>query len=245
MTVNIVNCEKMEKIIFKTPQALAYAFADHLVNLASDKEVIHVALSGGSTPKLLFKILATTNKNNDWSRFRFYWGDERCVSPDNSESNYLMTKKLFFDPANIASEHIFRVLGENDPKQEAERYGYLLYKSLPIVNELPCFDLVYLGMGEDGHTASIFPHEMELMTHQEVCAVATHPISGQKRITLTGPVINNARSIVFLITGTAKYPRIKSILKDQHDFESFPAAHIQPTHGHLTWYLDKAAYEGA
>ena len=71
MTVNIVNCEKMEKIIFKTPQALAYAFADHLVNLASDKEVIHVALSGGSTPKLLFKILATTHKNNDWSRLRF------------------------------------------------------------------------------------------------------------------------------------------------------------------------------
>jgi 6-phosphogluconolactonase len=99
-------------------------------------------------------------------------------------------------------------------------------------------------MGEDGHTASIFPHEMELMTHQEVCAVATHPTSGQKRVTLTGPVINNARSIVFLITGTAKYPRIKSILKDQRDFESFPAAHIQPTHGHLTWYLDEAAYEG-
>mgnify|MGYP003684934417 FL=1 len=235
----------MKKIIFKTPNALASAFAEQLVNLASDKEVIHVALSGGSTPKLLFEILATTYKNNDWSRLRFYWGDERCVSPDDSESNYLMAKKLFFDPANIASKHIFRVLGENDPRQEAERYGNLLYKSLPIVNDLPCFDLIYLGMGEDGHTASIFPHEMELMTHQEVCAVATHPTSGQKRVTLTGPVINNARSVVFLITGTAKYPRIKSILKDQRDFEIFPAAHIQPTHGYLTWYLDKAAYEGA
>ena len=234
----------MKKIIFKTPRTLASAFADQLVNLACDKEIVHVALSGGSTPKLLFEILAANYKNDDWSQLRFYWGDERCVSPDDSESNYLLAKKLFFEPANIASEHIFRVLGEKDPKKEAERYGNLLYKSLPIVNDLPCFDLVYLGMGEDGHTASIFPHEMELMTHQEVCAVATHPTSGQKRVTLTGPVINNARSIVFLITGTAKYPRIKSILKDQRDFESFPAAYIQPTHGHLTWYLDEAAYEG-
>ncbi len=82
------------------------------------------------------------------------------------------------------------------------------------------------------------------MEHREVCAVATHPISGQKRVTLTGPVINNARSIVFLITGKAKYPRIKSILKDQRDFENLPAAYIKPTHGHLTWYLDDAAYEG-
>ena len=234
----------MKKIIFKTPDALASAFADQLVNLSSDKEVIHVALSGGSTPKLLFEILANKYKNHDWSRLRFYWGDERCVGPDDSESNYLMAKTLFFDPVNIPSEYIFRVLGENNPKQEAQRYGNLLYELLPLVNELPCFDLIYLGMGRDGHTASIFPHEMELIEHREVCAVATHPISGQKRVTLTGPVINNARSIVFLITGKAKYPRIKSILKDQRDFENLPAAYIKPTHGHLTWYLDDAAYEG-
>ena len=234
----------MKKIIFKTSDTLASAFADQLVNLSSDKEVIHVALSGGSTPKLLFEILANKYKNHDWSRLRFYWGDERCVGPDDSESNYLMAKTLFFDPVNIPSEYIFRVLGENNPKQEAQRYGNLLYELLPLVNELPCFDLIYLGMGRDGHTASIFPHEMELIEHREVCAVATHPISGQKRVTLTGPVINNARSIVFLITGKAKYPRIKSILKDQRDFENLPAAYIKPTHGHLTWYLDDAAYEG-
>jgi 6-phosphogluconolactonase len=234
----------MKKIIFKTPDALASAFADQLVKLSSDKQVIHVALSGGSTPKLLFEILANKYKNHDWSRLRFYWGDERCVGPDDSESNYLMAKTLFFDPANIPSEHIFRILGENNPKQEAQRYGNLLYELLPLVTEMPCFDLIYLGMGGDGHTASIFPHEMELMKHREVCAVATHPISGQKRVTLTGPVINNARSIVFLITGKAKYPRIKSILKDQRDFENLPAAYIKPTHGHLTWYLDDAAYEG-
>ena len=234
----------MKKIIFKTPDALASGVADQLVKLSSDKQVIHVALSGGSTPKLLFEILANKYKNHDWSRLRFYWGDERCVGPDDSESNYLMAKTLFFDPANIPSEHIFRILGENNPKQEAQRYGNLLYELLPLVNEMPCFDLIYLGMGGDGHTASIFPHEMELMKHREVCAVATHPISGQKRVTLTGPVINNARSIVFLITGKAKYPRIKSILKDQRDFENLPAAYIKPTHGHLTWYLDDAAYEG-
>ena len=82
------------------------------------------------------------------------------------------------------------------------------------------------------------------MTLQKVCSVATHPISGQKRVTLTGPTLNNAKSIVFLITGKNKYPRIKAILKDQHNFEHFPAAHIQPTHGQLIWYLDEAAHEG-
>ena len=99
-------------------------------------------------------------------------------------------------------------------------------------------------MGEDGHTASIFPHEMKLLTLQKVSAVATHPVSDQKRVTLTGPILNNARSIAFLVAGKAKYPRIKAILKDQHNFQRFPAAHIQPTHGQLIWYLDEAAYEG-
>ena len=232
-----------KKIIFKTPHALASTFAEQLVNISLGREIIHVALSGGSTPKLLFNILANKYKNHDWSRIHFYWGDERCVGPHDSESNYAMAKKLFFDHVNIANNQIFRIFGENNPKQEAKRYGDLLFDLLPIVNDLPCFDLVYLGMGEDGHTASIFPHEIELMTLQKVCSVATHPVSGQKRVTLTGPIINNARSIVFLITGKAKYPRIKSILKEQCGFERFPAAHIQPTHGQLTWYLDEAAYE--
>ena len=244
MTANIVNYEKMKKIIFKTPEALASAFAEQLVNISCGREIIHVALSGGNTPKLLFKILANTYKNHDWSRVHFYWGDERCVGPDDSESNYAMAKKLFFEPANISNDCIFRVIGENDPKQEAQRYGDMLFDLLPIVNDLPCFDLIYLGMGEDGHTASIFPHEMELMTLQKICAVATHPVSGQKRVTLTGPILNNAKSIAFLITGKAKYPRIKAILEDQLNFERFPAAHIQPTHGQLIWYLDEAAYEG-
>ena len=234
----------MKKIIFKTPEALASAFAEQLVNMSYRKEIIHVALSGGSTPKLLFKILANTYKNHDWSRVHFYWGDERCVGPDDSESNYATAKKLFFEPVNISNDCIFRVMGENNPKQEAQRYADQLFDLLPIVNDLPCFDLIYLGMGEDGHTASIFPHEMELMTLQKVCAVATHPVSGQKRVTLTGPIVNNARCIVFLITGKAKYPRIKSIIKDKRNFKSFPAAHIQPSHGQLIWYLDEAAFEG-
>ena len=244
MTANIVNYEKMKKIIFKTPEALASAFAEQLVNISCGREIIHVALSGGNTPKLLFKILANTYKYHDWSKVHFYWGDERCVGPDDSESNYALAKRLFFEPVNISNDCIFRVMGENDPKQEAQRYGDMLFDLLPIVNDLPCFDLIYLGMGEDGHTASIFPHEMELMTLQKICAVATHPVSGQKRVTLTGPILNNAKSIAFLITGKAKYPRIKAILKDQLNFKRLPAAHIRPTHGQLIWYLDEAAYEG-
>ena len=235
----------MNKIVFENPNALANFFANELVTLSANKQRVNIALSGGATPKLLFHILATDYAHIDWSNMHFFWGDERCVLPTDDESNYKIANQLFFNHCNIPPENIHRVSGEKNPDEEALQYGDFLNRELPLIDGLPCFDLIYLGMGEDGHTASIFPHQLELLSATQTCAVSQHPISGQYRITLTGPVINNARKVIFLVTGKAKYPIIKSILIDEKDSGNYPAAHIKPAHGELKWYLDHDAFHGS
>lgn len=228
--------------ISKDPVAVALEFADMLVTLARQKEKVNVALSGGSTPRLLFDKLASGFKDRiDWHKIHFYWGDERCVLPNHAESNFGMTKKHLFDHIHIPAENIHRILGEKDPLHEAARYGEVLNTNLPSKNGLPCFDLIMLGLGTDGHTASIFPHEIELLDHKEICAVATHPESGQKRVSLTGPVINNAAHIAFLVTGSSKQEKVTEITQKTGNWESYPASYISPSHGELHWFMDRAA----
>jgi len=113
-------------------------------------------------------------------KIKFFWGDERCVPPTHAESNYKMTKDHSFDFVPVTPENIFRILGENDPDTEAKRYGETLKRELATVNGIPSFDIMMLGMGDDGHTASIFPHQIDLWYSEDLCVTATHPVSGQK-----------------------------------------------------------------
>ncbi len=227
---------------FPTPAEVAWAFAQMLYDKSQTAERLNIALSGGSTPKLLFDILATDFKTAiDWKKIHFYWGDERCVPPNHEESNYLMTRKHLFEHIELPQSNVHRILGEDNAREEAENYGNILIDQLPTVDALPQFDLIMLGLGEDGHTASIFPHQMELLTSEEICAVANHPTSGQKRVTLTGPVINNAKAVAFLVTGAGKQDKVKAILQKADGHEQYPAAHINPSHGKLAWWLDEAA----
>lgn len=228
--------------ISKDPVAVALEFAEMLVALAGQKEKLHVALAGGSTPQLLFDKLASDFIGRiDWRQIQFYWGDERCVPPGHAESNYRMTKKHLFDHINIPADNIHRIRGEKDPLQEAVRYGEVVNSTLPSKNGLPCFDLIMLGLGTDGHTASIFPHEMTLLEQKETCAVATHPDSGQKRVSLTGPVINNADQVAFLVTGSSKQVKVMEIIRKTGNWKGYPASYISPTHGELHWFMDRAA----
>ncbi len=230
--------------IYDAPQQTAEAFGDYLVEQASNKEVFHVALSGGSTPKILFDYLANAYAASPvWEKIHFYWGDERCVLPTDDQSNYKMTKERLFDKVAIGEENIHRIKGEADPASEAVRYGALLCENMPVQNELPIFDMIILGMGEDGHTASIFPHQMHLMSSSNVCEVADHPESGQKRVTLSGPVINAAQEVVFLVTGAGKQPKIKEIFYHMDEWRTYPAAYINPVGRHF-WYVDAKAIAG-
>ena len=132
-------------------------------------------------------------------------------------------------------------MGENDPKIEAIRYGDVLEKNLPSQFDVPKFDLVILGMGDDGHTASLFPYELQLWDAKANCEVAVHPDSGQKRVTITGSVINNAEVVAFLVTGTSKAEKVKEIIKETGDYNKYPATLVKPTSGKLIWFLDKEA----
>ena len=231
----------MNTLIFDTPQAVAEAFAKDLAQRIAAADQLTIALSGGSTPKLLFDHMAAEYADIDWSKVHLYWGDERCVPPTDDDSNYKMTVTHLLSKIDMPEANVHRVLGENDPVQEAERYGKEIEDGLPSANGLPQFDLIILGMGADGHTASIFPHEMELLDSKEVCAVATHPESDQKRVSLTGPVINNAKAVTFLVTGASKAEKVVEIFNQSGDWKSYPASYIKPDSGELTWYLDKAA----
>ncbi|MEQ9424691.1 MAG: 6-phosphogluconolactonase [Cyclobacteriaceae bacterium] len=230
----------METYIFKNPDETALNFAKFLARETANKPNFSIALSGGSTPKLLFDILAADFKETiNWPNIRFFWGDERCVPPDHSESNYgVANERLFKQIAWKLAVH--RIEGENDPEVEARNYSKLIISKLNLVNDLPEFDLVILGLGEDGHTASIFPNQMSLLESDKICEVATHPQSGQKRITLTGKVINNAETVAFLVTGKSKAERVHEITKQTERAQSYPAAHIRPK-GDLLWYMDEAA----
>ncbi|MDR7129980.1 6-phosphogluconolactonase [Algoriphagus sp. 4150] len=231
--------------IYDTKEQVAKEFSEYFRELAEGDRTIHVALSGGSTPKIIFDYLAANFGNEiDWSRIKFYWGDERCVPPTDSESNYKMTVDHLLSKIDIPSFNIFRVLGENDPAVEAERYSQILDTELPKLNDIPQFDLVMLGMGDDGHTVSIFPDSISLWDANENCVVATHPDSGQKRVTITGKIVNNAKSVAFLVTGSGKAEKVQEIIKKEKDFASYPANLVQPLHGELIWFLDHDAAKG-
>ncbi len=220
-------------------EAFAADFAAWVEGLGQEK--IAVALSGGSTPVLLFELWASEYASSvDWSRIHFFWGDERCVDPDDSDSNYGVAKKLFLDKIQIADENVHRMMGESDPDEERLRYENEVYENVDIDdNAVPVFDLVILGMGEDGHTASIFPHQSQYLKSPQVCEVAIHPDTAQKRITLTGPVLSRAKKVAFLITGEEKADVLAQVVNKTGGFDSFPASHIEADE--LCYYVDESA----
>jgi 6-phosphogluconolactonase len=220
---------------------LASELSEIINKAAFLKKRLTIALSGGSTPRLLFSVLADKySEKTDWNFVHFFWGDERCVPPDDPDSNYGMTKSVLLDRINIPKSNVHRIKGESAPEKEALRYSGEIKKIARSGNDLPVFDLVILGLGDDGHTASIFQKNRELLFSEKICAVAAHPVTGQKRVTITGPVINNADNIIFLVTGSAKSEVVAEIIRTPGKI-IYPAASIEPSHGTLKWYLDNEA----
>ena len=226
--------------VFENKTELAISFCDELLRLSGKKSKFFLAISGGSTPRIIFETLADDYKQKiKWDKLHLFWCDERCVPPKNYESNYGMTKKYLIDYIDIPEENVHRLKGENDPKKEAKRYSNEIQKTVSSVNGFPKFDLVMLGIGEDGHTASIFPDQMHLLDSMKICEVAIHPSTRQKRITLTGKVVNNSHTVIFLITGKSKAEILKSILEERKKI--YPAEFIAPVNGKLEYYIDSEA----
>lgn len=228
--------------ISSSSDELAAAFALFFQERLKGKDRFTVALSGGSTPKLLFKLWADQYRERiEWSKVHFFWGDERCVPPEHADSNFGVCKALLLDHIDIPAENIHRIHGEVEAEMEAKRYGEEIAHHASPLNGIPSFDLVILGMGDDGHTASIFPHQIAFIDSEDYCVVATHPDTGQNRITITGSVINNAETVVFLVSGGNKREKVRAILQKENGYESYPAAHVRPKTGELYWFVDKEA----
>ncbi len=235
----------MELEIYETKLKVAQKFAIFLTEFINGKEIVHIALSGGSTPKIVFDVLADAYAQRiAWQKVHFYWGDERCVPPSDVDSNFKMTTDHLLSRINIPEENVHRIKGENDPEFEALRYAELLERTVPIFENRPQFDLVILGMGDDGHTASIFPKDLTLWNSMRSCEVAKHPISNQKRITLTGNVINNAKLVAFLVTGKDKAQKVTEIVNKLNGYATYPASYVAPKSGNLWWFLDEDAAQG-
>lgn len=236
-------------LIFDDKGKLVKGFTEYFVKLLhenlpgrqAESGIFTVALSGGSTPKIWFEYLAKNYADKiDWKRIHFYWGDERCVPPDDAESNFGMTKTYLLDHIDIPEENIHRISGEKNPDDAAAIYSKEISQQLSH-EKIPIFDLVILGMGDDGHTASIFPHEIQLWDSDAFCVVANHPVSGQQRVSITGKVINNARAVAFLVIGNSKSERIKEIFDEEPHASYYPASLVKPVNSQLHWFLDGEA----
>jgi len=234
--------------IYDTPIDAARAVANLIQEKAKEKNKkslpFNIALSGGNTPRLLFNLLSKEYADTiPWHFIRLFWVDERCVPPTHAESNYGMTYESLLKNVPVHDANIFPIQGEIEPNTEAMHYQHILENQLPKRNGYPKFDLILLGMGDDGHTASIFPDNLNLLHSEQFVSVSIHPDSHQKRITLTGETINQADEVVFLITGASKADALKKIIHRNPSFESLPASYIHAQSIPAQFYLDKAAAE--
>lgn len=240
-----MSLEDQKLSIFKTAEKLAAGAADKFIQVANESlhqsERFSVALAGGKTPRRVYELLADEPFKNliDWSRVHLFFGDERCVPRDHPESNYGMVKAALISKIPIPIQNVHRIPGEGDPKQSAEAYELELRRFFS-EHEWPRFDLVLLGMGEDGHTASLFPNSAAL-SETIRWVVATRNDGGQDRITLTIPALNRARSVMFLVTGKAKAQRLREVLRPEPSSPELPVQLIKPVEGTLQWLVDSEA----
>lgn len=244
---------KKLRIIYYVEQdaaALARRAAQYFVEMAEEavaaRGSARIAISGGSTPKAAFQLLGDLAQpwraRMPWDKLDIYWVDERCVGPDDPESNFRMTREALLDRVPLLPSQIHRMEGELEPEVAAARYESELRNSFRLEGaEIPRFDLIALGMGPDGHTASLFPHTAAIHELSRLVTANQVPQKNTWRITLTWPVINHASSVFFLVDGEDKAFILKEILTGGKDLERLPSQLIRPVSGILTLFLDKTA----
>jgi 6-phosphogluconolactonase len=223
-------------------RAAADLFVEQTVQSINERNRFLVALNGGSTPTRLFELLATDyHEKADWSKVHVFWGDERCVPPDDAGSSYGQARDILLSHALIPDANIHRIKGELRPAEASKDYSLTLrgFASPPL--EWPRFDLIYLGIGEDGHTASLFPGSPVDVSEPTIPVTAHYQDRPANRVSLTPIVFNSARMIVFMATGEKKANTLAEVLSDRSNPELYPAQRIDPQDGKLIWLLDEAA----
>jgi len=241
--------KKITRILkYESVDELSDAVCDSLFQSISDcdRSNYFIALSGGTTPMAIYRRVAERSITSiiPWDKVHFFWSDERCVPPDHPESNFKMAYDSLLGKISVPSDNIHRIKGEAPVESEAGRYTGVINDLIEDrLNGIPIFDWIFLGLGLDGHTASLFPDSPVLTESKRICAAANHPQTGQDRLTFTFPLINSARRISFLATGSEKSAVVSEILGKKKGYEVFPASRVQPIDGHLDWYLDSRSAE--
>jgi len=240
-----MSTAKAKVVTLASREAVTSATAEALVAAAAQAIAARgrflLVLSGGSTPKALFELLATPAYAGriDWSRTEVFWGDERCVPPDDRGSNYRMAREALLDRVPISPEAIHRMRGEDPPEQAAAAYQEDLRRVFGAGP--PRFDVVLLGMGDNGHTASLFPG-LTAVRETSRWVVAEYVAEVKMwRLTMTPPLLNAAAHVMFLVVGADKAPMLKRVLEGPRDVDALPAQVVAPTEGVLTWMVDSAA----
>ena len=227
-------------------EAISRAAAERIVDLANEcvtaRGRFSVALAGGSTPRRVYELLAGDDLSPliDWTKVHVFFGDERCVPPDHADSNYRMASESLLARVTLPAENVHRMTGEGDAVANARLYEEELRTFFDDA-DWPCFDLVLLGIGDDGHTASLFPGTAALEERQAWVAANWVEKFNSFRITLTAPAINHAAHVLFLVTGAAKAATLAEVVAGPRDPHRLPSQLIQPAVGPVEWFVDDAA----
>ena len=232
--------------IFKDLEELSVAatelFIEQAARSMAERGRFLVTLNGGSTPTRLFELLATDFRQKvNWSRVHVFWGDERCVPPDDPGSSYGQAERTLLSRVQIPEANIHRIKGELGPAEASKDYALILKEFASPPLDWPRFDLVYLGMGEDGHTASLFPGSPVDISEPTMPVTARYQDRPANRVTLTPIVFNSGRMIAFMATGEKKAQTLAEVLSDRYNPNLYPAQRIQPADGKLIWLVDEAA----
>ncbi len=235
--------------IYPDTDTLSQEAAQYVVRIANESIAVHrrftIALSGGSTPKKLYSLLGEEPYRSqiDWALVDIFWSDERCVPPESEDSNYLMAQQVLLSKIPIPANQIHRMPADQND-HDAASYAYTLEMQQTVGTEgVPSFDLIQLGMGPEGHTASLFPHQPSLHEQQRLVMPVTVPKPPPPRLTFTPRLLNAAAHVLFLVTGAEKQDAVQAVLTGKFQPDEYPAQIVQPTKGEVTWMLDQTAAE--
>ena len=235
--------------IYPDIDTLSREAAQYIVRLASESIVMHgrftIALSGGSTPRKLYSLLGSEPYRSqiDWALVEIFWSDERCVPPDSEDSNYRMARETLLSNIPIAAKQVHRMPADQPDRDVASQAYTLELQGTFGTDGIPRFDLIQLGMGPEGHTASLFPHQPSLHEQQRLVMPVITPKPPPPRLTFTAPLLNAARHILFLVTGADKSDAVHAVLEGEYNPDEYPAQIVRPKDGEVTWMLDTAAAE--
>src|SRR5256884_9180796 len=237
----------MQISIYPDTNTLSREAAQFIVRLANEAIVTHgrftIALSGGSTPKVLYSLLGDEPYRSqiDWAKVDIFWSDERCVPPDSEESNYHLAQQVLLNKIPIPASQVHRMPADQPDRDIASQaYTEEMQRTFG-TNGIPNFDLIQLGMGPEGHTASLFPHQTSLHEKHRLVMPVSVPKPPPDRLTFTPPLLNAARNVLFLVTGSEKADALHAVLEGEYQPDEYPAQIVHPTNGEVVWMLDKDA----